>query len=224
MTVNVTIVSPMRDFGAHVDDYRERVQALGQPLSALRFVIVEGDSVDDTWDRLQEWKASDWRVTLVKHNTGQPRYPSIIDGARFRALAAVFNAGLEAVRLDWSASVLFLPCDVTFEADMLNRLLAHDKDLIAPFFWGPGGGYFYDTWGFMWRGAHFKNFPRSQMAGRSEQPLQMDTIGGAILMRADVLRAGCRYTPEEVDHGLCKAAQALGFSVWADPTTHIEHL
>ena len=224
MTANVTIVSPMRDFADGLPAYRQRVTHLDHPADSLRFVVVEGDSTDNTRAALLAWASYEWRLDVAGCDTGQPRYGSIIDAARFRVLAQVFNAGLDAVDLAWSSHVLFLPCDVEFEQDLLGRLLARGLDLVAPFFWMPGGKHFYDTWGFIRDGQHFGNFHHTYLPDYGTKPIPMDTVGGAILMRADILRDGARYTPEEVDHGLCKAAKALGYGVWADPTTHITHL
>lgn len=224
MAERVTIVSPMRDGAAGLPSFRARFEALDYPPAALRLVVVEGDSVDGTFVALLKWAAAEPRLTVIKSTTGLPRFGSVIDPVRFRALAQVFNAGLEAVDLTWSTHALFIPSDVAYEPDLVSRLLAHDKDLVAPFFWMPSGHRFYDTWGFIRDGQHFGNFPRSELAAYGDKPIQMDTVGGVILMRAEVLRAGARYTPEEVDQGLCKTACDLGFTVWADPTTHVTHL
>ena len=213
----------MRDFADGLPEYRQRLARLDYPADALRFIVVEGDSVDETKAALAAWAEDEERLTVIRCETGLPKFGSIVDVERFRLLARVFNAGLDAVDLGWSSHVLFAPCDVLFEQDLLSRLLAHDLDLVAPFFWGPGGAWFYDTWGFVCDGAHFHNFPRAELPAYGEAPIAMDTVGGVILMRADILRAGARYTPEEVDQGLCKSAKALGYGVWADPTTHIEH-
>jgi hypothetical protein len=137
----------------------------------------------------------------------------VVDADRFRVLATVFNAGLNTVDLAWSSHVMFIPADVHHEPDLLSRLLAHDLDLVAPFFWMDRGERFYDTWGFSRRGEPFTNFERRQLSGYGDMPIQMDTV----------LRAGVRYSPEDVDRGLCRAAKAKGFAVWADPTTHISH-
>ena len=223
MAANVTIVSPMRDFADGLPEYRQRLARLDYSADALRFIVVEGDSVDGTKAALAAWEEVEWRLAVIRCETGLPKFGSIVDVERFRLLARVFNAGLDAVDLGWSSHVLFAPCDVLFEQDLLSRLLAHDLDLVAPFFWMPGGKHFYDTWGFIRDGVHFGNFHRSYLPDYGERPIPMDTVGGVILMRADILRAGARYTPEEVDHGLCKSAKALGYGVWADPATHVEH-
>lgn len=223
----VTIVSPFRDYGVQLPDYVQRVQNLLWPAEALRVVCVEGDSTDDTWARLQTWALQDRRVSLVKCDTGKPRYGSVIDPERFAALAQVFNAGLNAADLDWGDFVLVLPSDIAYAPDLLQRLAAHSFDLVAPFVWLPDGR-FYDTWAFGRRVdgvvRYYGNFPRGEL-GRlfGEGPVAMETVGGTLLIRADVLRAGCRYTADEVDRGLCRCAWAHGFKVWADPTTHVDH-
>lgn len=220
--MNVTIVTPFRDSGAIVPRLIEQVDALDYPKGKLRVICVEGDSVDDTRDQLRAWAQSSRRVKLVVCDTGKPKYPSIVHPERFAVLATVFNAGLDAVDQEWSDYVLFIPSDTLFAPDVLTRLLAHEVDLVAPMFWY--GAFFYDTWGMRYKGWQFTNFTRQW--GASNLPvglLEMDTIGGMILMRVDVLGAGCRYTLTEVDRGLCKAAQAAGFACWLDTGTHIEH-
>lgn len=220
---NVTICSPFRDSAAGINEYMNRIADLDYSFDARRYVWVEGDSVDDTARQLLYWAEDDPRVTLVRCNTGVPRHGSIVHPERFKALAQVFNAALDAVDLAWSDYVLFLPSDIVYSPDLLSRLLAHGAHIMAPFSWTEYGR-FYDTWGFTRRGEEFGRF--TMASGRvayGDEPIRMDTVGGTVLIRSDVLRAGCRYTPEEVDRGLCKAARAQGFLVWADPSTHVFH-
>lgn len=221
--VNVTIVSAMRNSIAGLHAFMRRFWGLDYPPERLRLIVVEGDSGDGTPQALREWTDKEKRLTVITCNTGRPHYGSVVDGDRFQVLATVFNAGMEAVDLAWSSHVMFMPSDVEHEPDLLKRLLAHGLDLVAPFFWGPGGECFYDTWGFTRQGEGFTNFERSQLARYGDKPIEMDTVGGCILMRAEVLRRGARYRPEDVDRGLCRMARAQGFTVWADPTTHITH-
>ena len=226
-TPKVTIVSPFRQNGAaYVDDYFKRAFALtGQ--DRLRWICVEGDSDDDTLSRLIHYRLEDERVSVIKCNTGQPRYGSTVNPERFKVLARVFNAGLDAVDLRWSDYACFIPSDVSYQPDLIDRLASWDKGLMAPMFWANEGGpgRFYDIWGFSREG---KNFPPYAPAWFAENyphaaPFECDTVGGVILMKAAVLKAACRYTPEAVDHGLCWQARAAGFGVWCDPTTHIIH-
>lgn len=224
---NVSIVSPFRQNGAaYVDEYFKRAYSLTYP-ARLRWVCVEGDSTDDTPARLMHYGITDTRVKLVKCDTGAPRYGSEVSPERFKVLAKVFNAGLDAVDLEWSDYVMFLPSDVTYEPSLIDRLAGWNCDLIAPMFWATEAthGRFYDIWGFWHEGKSFHPTPPAWYEAHypQDEPLKMDTIGGCILMRKEVVASGCRYSPEEVDHGLCKQAQAKGFEVYCDLHTHIFH-
>lgn len=224
--IHVTICSPFRDSASLIDSYMDRLlrmQLASIPVECRR-VFVEGDSVDNTWQHLKIWANDDKRVTLIKCDTHTPHFGSVVNPQRFRTLATVFNAALDAVDLEWTDYVLFLPCDVHYKPDLLQRLLAADKDLVAPFVWTETPPRFFDTWGFVRLGEEFERFTQADVAGLyGTELLAMDSVGGVVLIKAAVLRAGCRYTVTEVDRGLCQMARAKGFGVYADPTTHVRH-
>lgn len=222
---NVTIVTPMRDSAAKISAYIGRVNALEHDPAGLQVIVVEGDSVDDTWQWLQTWAANDSRVTVLKRDTKQPRFGSVVSPLRFWILATTFNAGLEAVYLTWSTHVLFLPDDIEYEPDMLARLLARDKSVISPFVFIRERKQFYDTWAFQQEGGQaFDAFSLADVPAKFGDGLvRMDSVGGVMLSKAAVLRAGVRYGMETVDRGYCFAARARGFSVWADPAVTVWH-
>lgn len=219
--MNVTIVSPFRDSSAYVADYIKRVDDLCFN-GALRVVCVEGDSVDDTRLQLLAWSAAWPNAQVIVCDTHKPHYGSVVNAERFEVLATVFNAGLEAVDCDWSDYVLFLPSDIKYEPNLIERLAAAQKDVIAPFTW-MGGDTFYDTWAFQMHGRSLWNFPRYMLDQFPSEPFEMDTVGGTMLIDSVVLRAGVRYRIEDVDRGFCNQAREHGFRVWADPTTHVVH-
>lgn len=222
----VTICTPMRDSAALLEDYASRVYSLDFPKDALRIVIAEGDSTDGTKEKLANWQREDNRLTVVHVDTGLPRYGSVVNDERFAILSQVFNAALECVDTAWSTHVLFLPDDITYQPDLLNRLLAHNVDAVAPLVWGDWGDnpYFYDTWAFSRNGQCFTNFNRTWARQHlGERLLEMETIGGTMLFRSVLLQAGCWYTPQEVDRGFCKMASAYGFKLWCDPSTNVGH-
>jgi hypothetical protein len=231
---NVVIVSPFRDAaGPQIATYRAQIES--QTHSPLRIIAIEGDSTDNTLAELNDWATVDDRVAVIKLDTGQPRYPSIVDSARFAHLASIMNVGIDAAIADGRADyTLFIPSDVIFNRDMITRLLMTQKDIISPMFWigdhvgdpvqNANGLRFYDIWGFTKDGQAFPPMGPAWFATHfPAEPFEVDTTGGVMLCRADVIRAGIRYTLEEVDRGLCKSARAAGFKVWCDPTTHILH-
>lgn len=219
----VTVASACRDLADRVDTFAALVNGLDWPAEDLRVAVCEGDSVDGSWEKLQAWAAADPRVTLVKLDTGAPRYGSVVDAGRFRQLAQVFNAALGAVDLEWSDTVLFVPFDVEYGPRLLRRLAGHGVDMVSPLTWL--GGIFYDTWALTpVGGTSWPNFQREWgNANLGRSLLEMETVGGTVLMDAAVLRAGCRYTEAEVDRGLSSAARAQGFRLWVDPTVDVFH-
>lgn len=221
MNEHVTIVTPFRDSQQRVTPYWNRVTGLDYPSGLLRFVFVEGDSVDETLQALQALRDADRRVRIVEKSTGAPRFGSVIDPVRFQTLAAVFNAGLDAVDYQWTDYVLMLPCDIDFHPDLLRRLLMWSEDIVAPFVWQ--NNRFYDTWGFSQNDIFWTDFIFGTGPAHDTDLLLMTTVGCVKLIDADVLRAGARYTPEEVDRGLCKSAREKGYLVFADPTTNVFH-
>lgn len=221
MAEHITILTPMRDAERHLPSYLQRLFGLEwPPRKDLRFIVVEGDSKDGTVERLQKWQQYDDRMTLVTCNTGTPKHGSVVNAERFRTLATVFNAGLEAVDLKWTHRVLMLPVDIEYDSDMLWRLAAWNVDAVSPLVFMRG--VFYDLWAFSRQGEYFPQFPESAVA-QERHLWDMDTIGGTMLIDAAILKAGVRYGEQEVDRDFSRAAKAAGFSLWADPTTKVYH-
>lgn len=223
--MNVTIVSPFRDSAGQLGGYIKRIEALNYDPRHMRFVWVEGDSTDGTFDRLSEIREKDHRVLLVACDTGRPRHGSYVNAERFLVLATVFNAGLNVVDYDWSDWVLFLPSDIRYGPATLRRLVDRATqfrcDLLAPFVFQHG--VFYDIWAFSRNGGGVGPFPYEAWQEWGDVPVPMTTVGGTLLMRSYVPGSGVRYTIEDVDRGLCHTAAAKGFGVWADPATHVFH-
>lgn len=220
--MNVTIVSAFRDSVDRVLMYVSHVSELDYPPEQLRFVCVEGDSKDLTWLTLFGWAAWDSRVILIKCDTGAPHYGSVIHPERFATLAKVFNAGMDAVDLAWSDYVMFIPSDIRFEPDLLKRLMAHDVDVVAPLVWT--GDRFFDIWALSQEDRFFHGFTHAEAEQLFGGKLtECTTVGGTMLINADVLRAGVRYTPQEVDRGFSKSARGRGFHVFLDPSTSVFH-
>ncbi len=221
---NVTIATACRDSSHLVGQFRRQSEALEWPAERLRVAVCEGDSADDTWAQLMRWYVErPGLIRLVRRDTGAQKWPSIVDAERFRQLAQVFNAALDLVDLEWSDYVLFVPFDVVFEPDLLRRLVGHGVDLVSPLTWRDG--LFYDTWALVqFGGETWPNFDR-EWARRhlGSRLIEMDLVGGTMLMTADVLRAGCRYTEDEVDRGLARCARAKGFRCWVDAGLSVIH-
>jgi GT2 family glycosyltransferase len=225
---NVTINSPFRDNVDQVRPFARAIAALDYPPEHLRVVCVEGDSEDETLAVLKLWEKQNQQVTVVKHDTNEPKYPSVVSPARFAHLEKVFNKCIESIDIEWSDYSLLIPSDVSFSPGLVMSLVAMEKDIISPMFWmgdfQNGSTRFYDIWGFAKDG---ENFPPYSFAWYQlhfpAEPFQVDRVGGAMLCHRAVIEAGCRYTADEADHGLCRSAIEKGFEIWCHPGAHIVH-
>lgn len=220
---NVTVVTPMRDAERHLDRYFRQLALLDWPVDWLRVVIVEGDHTDNTAALVADWqRAAGRQATMIRFDTGSPKYGSVVNPDRFRTLAKVFNAGLDAVDLAWSDYVLFLPVDIEYVPDLLRRLEAWRVDVVAPLTFMNSA--FYDFWALSRDGHFYPPFREEDAEGIFGGRLtEMTTVGGTLLIDARVLRAGVRYGEAEVDRDFSRAAREAGFVLWLDPTMHVYH-
>jgi hypothetical protein len=214
-----------------VQEFVQRFESLDYSVDALRIVCVEGDSVDDTAERLEAWAAVDRRVTVVTCDTGKARFGSVVDPERFSVLAQVFNAGLERVDLEWADYVMMLPADIFYEPDIVKRLVKRaegvDVDVVCPLTWTlgpPNRMRFYDLWALSEAGRFFGPFsPEFAEARWGGRLAEMTTVGGTLLAKAAVLQAGVRYTEDEVDRGFSARARRLGYRLWLDSGASVYH-
>ena len=221
--MKVTVVSLARDLGHLTIPFIDQLNALCG--ATLRFVIVEGDSIDYTYEQLAIWAKCNKRVNLIKQDTGKPKYDSTLHPDRLAHIAGIANTGLSAAIEDNPDYVLMTPSDVEFSGNIINRLLANKVDYVAPMFWAREGGKtrFYDIWGFNEDGFDWGPHSKEHYEQHKTGLVKMKTVGGMVLINAALIAAGARYSPVDCDHGLCKAAQDLGAIVYADTTTHIYH-
>ena len=117
-------------------------------------------------------------------------------------------------------------CFIHTERHYLTRLIDCNKQYIAPMYWTNENGHsrFYDTWAYSRGGVNFGPLPKAWYKQRfPSKPFEADTVGGMVLIDADLIAAGARYSPVNVDRGLCEAVKKMGVSVWVNPQAHIYH-
>jgi hypothetical protein len=222
---NITIVTACRDVGeSGVTDFRMRVEDITWPRTNIKVCIMESDSKDDTWEQLGEWYYDDpHRIRLKTMETGSPKYGQHTSPERFKHLARIWNWALGMADLDWSDYIFLVPFDIIWNSDTITQLWRNNVDLVSPLTFCDDR--FYDTWAMeRVNGKKWKDFTKDwceeNLKGRL---LQMNLIGGTVLIDAKVLKAGCRFTEEDCDHGLVKAARSHKFRCYVDTSCWVEH-
>jgi hypothetical protein len=251
IAARVLILTPVKDAAHHVDGYLARLARLGYPAGALSLGLLESDSHDDTYARLEErvpeLRARLRRVTLLKHDFGYrmppglPRWAPEIQLARRSILARSRNRLLAGALADeeW---VLWLDVDVIdYPADVLERLLATGKDIVTPHCVKAPGGPTFDL--NAWRDGGRLHL-HDLRGGPDLVPL--DSVGGTMLLvRADAHREGLTFPPflfgrrspvardptpitgegvgEIETEGLALMAREMGVGCWGMPHLEIIH-
>ncbi|MDQ8159145.1 MAG: hypothetical protein P3C12_06955 [Gemmatimonadota bacterium] len=217
----VAVCALFRNSAAYVDYFRAVMSAQTRDHIELVFSLVEGDSTDDTRERLKAWAASDKRVTLSTVDV-EP----VVDFAdRVTKWAMLGNVAVEQALPTDCTHVLWCESDLTIPFDLLDQLLAEPADIVAPAIFL--GTFFYDTWGFRGLdGARFTNEAPYHREFRHHARVPLSSVGSCVLFRRELFDQGVRFRGSYEDGllvGVCRDAAALGFQTEMDSRVAIVH-
>lgn len=197
----VLILTPMKDAAPHLASYFAGLERLDYPRNLISLGFLEGDSVDDTVGRVAG-KLAELRTTFAgaelwrrdfgfRMPAGTPRWDHAFQLPRRKALARARNHLLFHA-LDDQDWVLWLDVDVIeFPADLIQRLLAADRDIVHPHCVRERGGETYDRNAWREHGA----VGMDELRGGPDL-VRLDAVGGTVLLvRADVHRDGLIFPP-----------------------------
>jgi hypothetical protein len=247
----VLVLTPVKQAGDHLGRYFEALQGLDYPADRLGLGMLEGDSTNQTYERIAErlppLRERYRRVTLAQWDAGfqfpegVPRWALPLQLPRRVVLAKARNRLLSAALADeqW---VLWLDVDVVdYPGDVLLRLLASGKEIVTPHCVVEPGGETFD-WN-AWR-----DQGRSRMDALRGGPdlVRLDAVGGTMLLiRADLHREGLVFPPypygrrnrfardtnpmlggdmgEVETEGLGLMAKDMGHECWGMPNLEVVH-
>jgi hypothetical protein len=217
----VAVCSLFRNSADTLDYYRGVITAQQRDGVRLAFSFVEGDSSDDTNERLTAWADEDQRVTLVKHDVE----PVLDFDDRVRKWAALGNLALEGALATEADYILWCESDLALPHDVLAQLLATDVDIVAPAIFM--GGLFYDIWGFRGLdGVKFTNEAPYHQEFHPHGVVALSSVGSCVLFRREVFEAGVRFRGTFDDGllvGVCRDAGLLGFRTHMDSRVAVLH-
>jgi hypothetical protein len=187
--------------------------------SIKRVVAFYGQSRDETYSILKHWEKTS------KHKIEIYSDPYLAECDRHGwSLAAVKQDVQRLLREGNEEFYLNLDCDlVQIPPDLIARLMARDKQTIAPMIWTEGRDEktFFDI--FIFRKENCMFHPLQPPGLWQSEPFQVDSVSTCYLAKREMELAGVYsnpYPPIPFYAGL----RAKGFEVWVDPTIDVYHV
>jgi Anp1 len=214
----VLILTPVKSAARYLDSYFRQIERLTYPKERLSIGLLEGDSRDGTWPRLQSLRASFRRrcrrVTLLQRDfsfqipDGVPRWTPAYQLARRTTLARARNHLLFGALRD-EDYVLWIDVDVIdFPSDMIETLIATGLDIVQPHCVTIPGGETFDCNCWTEHGTRHLDSYRGHAS-----PVRLDSVGGTVLLvKADIHRDGLVFPPFR--YGVANGAARPHHPVW----------
>jgi UDP:flavonoid glycosyltransferase YjiC (YdhE family)/glycosyltransferase involved in cell wall biosynthesis len=248
----VLIATPLRDAARHLPRFVANLRRLSYPHSRIAISFLEDGSADGTYATIEgmlpELRAEFARVELLKADPGCDGDGARTPHGRFprSRLARSRNQLLERA-LGAEEWVLWIDADVAdWPADVIERLLAADKEIVVPNCIVAPGGRTFDYNSFRLRpDAASLDWSPYVIDGVLQPPVgfgrlylnelrryslvELDAVGGAMLLvRAALHRKGLRFPDEPYKlqieaAGLALRARELGVTCWGLPNLEIIH-
>jgi glycosyltransferase involved in cell wall biosynthesis len=244
----ILILTPMKSATKYLDTYFAALGQLTYPRHLMSLGILEGDSTDDTYAKVEARLAREHfrRKILLNRDFGfqipadTPRYSAVFQPTRRAIIARARNQLLFRALADedW---VLWLDVDVVaYPSDIIEQMLSLDRDIVHPHCVTEPGGDTFDLNAWCDGGRlHMSDL-------RGEKLVRLDAVGGTVLLvRADCHRDGLIFPPffyggrsrwvrdphplrghavgEIESEGLGLLAKDMGIECWGLPDLEVLH-
>ena len=227
---NVAVVSIMRDMGSRVDKYFDQLNAVRWPNAQLRAYVVEGDSKDDTWQKLKQHAVSPDldKVVAKKLDLGTPVFGHTVNEERFEALATSYNAALDLVlKDDWADFVMIVESDLLYGLNHIVDLaytMRTDKDITCGMVWA-GSETFYDIWGYRdLDGKNLGSFKKSHYFANYPNLVELGSAGSCLFFSTQVIKKSkVRLTKSDALVGFCNVARSRGYKILCNTRIELRH-
>ena len=215
--MSTLIGTKVKDAGIWLPRFIDQVEQLEGDISKI--VVIYGPSKDNSLALLKLWRSKS------RHKVEIYNQPYLSESERSGATLAKLKQDLQKLLQEDSAKYfLNLDCDlVVIPKDIIPRLIARDKDLIAAMVWTEGHEpkVFFDTYIFRLDGCMFH--PYNPPGMKSTQPFTVDSVSTCYLAKREAELAGI-YTNPYPHIPFCKTLKDKGFQIWIDPTVHTYHI
>lgn len=177
----LTVASIFRDSTFYLHRYLDQIQRLRYEVDDVRCLWAEGDSVDGTYDRLEQFlRPGD---ILIKVDHGGPNFGSIDHPQRWDQIATVVRRLLD----EWDGGrdgFVWVESDLVWEPETVVALVERARPALAPMVFHGHTDRYYDTWGFRKDGAQFAPWP-PYFQGNDGTISPIDSCGSCFALTPD---------------------------------------
>lgn len=193
----------------------------------ITYIFVEGDSSDGTYQILKDWISTRDGV-LEKRDRGFSPFPKDTNPVRTTVFGELRNRLVDLVLSKPNiAEVLMIDASYGWKGDLITALREINADIAAPLnvcHKNADGRYvFYDIWAYRKSGACFGPFYHYCEGFNDNAPIDIDSCGGAYLVKRSVFEAGVRYDGHaDCEHvSFCRDAKIKGSSIKMNPKVYV---
>jgi len=186
-----------------------------------RIVFIYGPSEDPTLQMLQTWENETAHVVEIIH---EPAMSNPLSAAEIALLYEDFQSIIGEEGWEDETHFMLIDSDIMeVPEDLVQRLKAEDKDIIAPFVWIDRANppQFFDVHCFRLYGYRF--YPFSPPDPNDGEPFEVDCVGSCYLVKREVFDR-VAYDNPHPHMMFCENAVNDGYEVWAHPGINIQHL
>lgn len=221
--MNVALGSIFQNSEKYIDRYVAQFYSLVSSTSEHTFepLLVEGDSTDRTWERLNAILPG----KVTKRDHGGTTFGQVDSVQRWLQISYACDGVMEKLGTKHDA-LLWVEADLIWEPATMLKLLSHVQKVPMVFPMIKRGRMFYDTWAFAKDGTYFRNEPpfHPMFTGPDGNELySIDSGGSCWAIRGEIART-CRFRPPaHAMRGFCREVIKNGGSMWLDPRVEVVH-
>lgn len=214
----VLVATPVKNASKWIGRYLSQIKQFNCRNCKVHFAFLEGNSSDDTYDKLLKFSESRRDVWLQKRNVKTKK--------RFRRLAFLRNYIVDNA-LKREDYVLWIDSDIIkTPPNLLNVLIQDNYDIVAPIVLIEHKMQFYDTHAFRYKGKNFRHLrPYCEAPElKKKVPFQVSSVGTCYLVNRKIYEANTRYGDKGSEQiSFCKESRKKGFRIWVDPRIKVYH-
>ena len=223
----VFVGCPLRNRQITLNRYLDALYRLNYPRERIHLGFLVNNSTDQTFITLQRF------ISMVEHEYAgthllqwdldeSPTFDRLREGRsylHYECLAKVRNRFLQMFSTTNADYLFSVDSDIIIHPDTLNRLLSHQKDIVAALVSNGSNVWNVMMWGSRGEADHLQQIPNVDL-------FRVDVTGACYLIHSRVIHAGVQYGfhRQGEDLAFCLEAQRRKFEIFCDPQVQPLHL